>query len=1003
MQVGLGMLLSATMVGLGQVLIRRPLYRTYAQVLASGGIVVFFLSIYAAYNFYHLIGYGMAFTALTAAAVATSILALANRSEAVAVICLLGAFATPALIRDHTTVSEAGNLFRLYAYIAALDVWVLVLIRLRNWYSLAVVAFASTWVLFFGAGSIKGGGWMVEGVVTLFLGLACSMGLQALYSKQKTPDGQPITNTAATQQLGIGLILGGCLAFLVSSGLLLPSLGMLGLPDMIIPVMLLTVFLGSAVFMLPPLVENDRAIRQLFGSLAVLTLAVVMAMIVGIAAPTPHAQAPLAFGFSLFNYLIFLGVAGAMNRRAEGEEPAVALIAANLLFHLVMVFHVLEKVRLWSIPAYALWLPMAGGIALAAAVITVRHRQEQHVAPSALVVTAQVLPFCGLIGALIQASGEGAAPWPASGGLLFLVEFLLLSIAWIRLRSLFSPLPFRADLLATFGNAAVFFGLIAQSVRMATFNGVVLLAGYAFALAFYHAWIGMVVMRQAGDDLVRRLTCLGLAVAFFTIAIPLQMTYGVTGPIPPEQVPFAFGFALVSYLIFLGVACAMNRREEGEEPAAALIAANLLFHLVMIFHVLERTRLWGVPAFALWLPLAGGIALSAAGITTRRRRERQLVPSALVGAAQVLPVCGFIGALIQAGGPGSAAWPTSGGVLFLAEFLLLSAAWIRLRALFSPLSFRVDLLAAFGNAMVFFGLIAQSVRIETFNGVVLLAGYAVVMALYHAWIGAVVLRRTEDDLLRRLTYLGLAVTFLTIAIPLQLKASYITLTWAVEAGVLLWTGLRGNERRIRWYGLTLLLIAASKALFNDLTLVPQSSYLFLNPRMLSGASIIAVSSLSAWLLRRRRTPLPDEEQFVLPVLSIAANLFALLFVSVDLWDYVGRLWPASERQSAQQLALSLFWMVYAFGGILWGICRHSRTVRLFAMGLLYLSIGKVFLYDLSGLEPLARIVSFFTLGVILLLVSLLYTRFEARLQADEKADGGPTVSGKPPRTQPGMP
>jgi len=50
------------------------------------------------------------------------------------------------------------------------------------------------------------------------------------------------------------------------------------------------------------------------------------------------------------------------------------------------------------------------------------------------------------------------------------------------------------------------------------------------------------------------------------------------------------------------------------------------------------------------------------------------------------------------------------------------------------------------------------------------------------------------------------------------------------------------------------------------------------------------------------------------------------------------------------------------------------------MGLLYLSVLKVFIFDLSFLEQPYRIVSFFGLGLLLLLVSLLYTRFEGRLK-----------------------
>ena len=83
--------------------------------------------------------------------------------------------------------------------------------------------------------------------------------------------------------------------------------------------------------------------------------------------------------------------------------------------------------------------------------------------------------------------------------------------------------------------------------------------------------------------------------------------------------------------------------------------------------------------------------------------------------------------------------------------------------------------------------------------------------------------------------------------------------------------------------------------------------------------------------------------------------------------------------SRSKWSLSIFWSCYALVMLCVGIWRRLRLVRLFAMGLLYLSIFKVFLLDLSFLSTPYRIVSFFGLGVILLVVSLLYTRFEAQL------------------------
>jgi uncharacterized membrane protein len=57
-----------------------------------------------------------------------------------------------------------------------------------------------------------------------------------------------------------------------------------------------------------------------------------------------------------------------------------------------------------------------------------------------------------------------------------------------------------------------------------------------------------------------------------------------------------------------------------------------------------------------------------------------------------------------------------------------------------------------------------------------------------------------------------------------------------------------------------------------------------------------------------------------------------------------------------------------------------------ALLLLGLTIFKVFLFDLSSLEKLYRIISFIVLGAILLAVSFLYQRYRQRMA--EMVDGG---------------
>lgn len=62
-----------------------------------------------------------------------------------------------------------------------------------------------------------------------------------------------------------------------------------------------------------------------------------------------------------------------------------------------------------------------------------------------------------------------------------------------------------------------------------------------------------------------------------------------------------------------------------------------------------------------------------------------------------------------------------------------------------------------------------------------------------------------------------------------------------------------------------------------------------------------------------------------------------------------------------------------------GIVRRSKLLRVMALALLGLTIFKVFLFDLSSLEKLYRIISFIVLGLILLSVSFLYQRYRQRM------------------------
>ena len=97
--------------------------------------------------------------------------------------------------------------------------------------------------------------------------------------------------------------------------------------------------------------------------------------------------------------------------------------------------------------------------------------------------------------------------------------------------------------------------------------------------------------------------------------------------------------------------------------------------------------------------------------------------------------------------------------------------------------------------------------------------------------------------------------------------------------------------------------------------------------------------------------------------------------SIELQRYFGRRTPL-----AGDLALSVFWLVYAAALVRIGFQRDRKDVRSAGLAVAAGAGLKIVLYDLSNLEALYRIASFFALALIALAVAYAYNK-KARASA----------------------
>jgi len=110
-------------------------------------------------------------------------------------------------------------------------------------------------------------------------------------------------------------------------------------------------------------------------------------------------------------------------------------------------------------------------------------------------------------------------------------------------------------------------------------------------------------------------------------------------------------------------------------------------------------------------------------------------------------------------------------------------------------------------------------------------------------------------------------------------------------------------------------------------------------------------------------------------------LILFLLLNFEISDYFGKLnYVLMNISNAKQLVLSLGWLIYSVIAMYFGVLKRIKPLRKIALIILVLTILKVFIFDLSFLDQLGRIIAFMGLGVILLLLSFFYQKYSEQIK-----------------------
>ena len=260
--------------------------------------------------------------------------------------------------------------------------------------------------------------------------------------------------------------------------------------------------------------------------------------------------------------------------------------------------------------------------------------------------------------------------------------------------------------------------------------------------------------------------------------------------------------------------------------------------------------------------------------------------------------------------------------------------------------------------------------------------FAICMALVYASAAKLLMSRAMKSRREVLLLIAVALTFVTIAIPIQLHSNWITIAWAVEGVAILWAALEIGSLRLRAHAFALFALAFVKFLFWDTPYGYRGAFTpVFNQYFLSSLLMILCFLGAVYLYHRATQRNRIDGRVTKLVMALGAAIAFWILISIETHTFfvaralVQKVPADVEHQRwLGQMALSVLWAGYAAALAALGFVRRIATVRWAALALFALTVIKAMLVDIAQLREIYRIVVFFVLGILLLLVAWGYHR-----------------------------
>jgi hypothetical protein len=237
---------------------------------------------------------------------------------------------------------------------------------------------------------------------------------------------------------------------------------------------------------------------------------------------------------------------------------------------------------------------------------------------------------------------------------------------------------------------------------------------------------------------------------------------------------------------------------------------------------------------------------------------------------------------------------------------------------------------------------------------------------------------------------GAALFFITLIFPIEFERQWITVGWALEGAALCWLFRRIPHSGLRLASVALLLVVFVRLALNPAVLSyhPRAAFPILNWYLYTyGIATICLFAAARFLAPPRNRVLGYN---VLPLLYTLGTVLAFLIVNVEIADYFSTPGAAAltfqfSGNFGRDMSYSIAWGFFALLLLIIGMRNRTAPARYAGLGLLSVTVVKLFFHDLSQLDQLYRIGAFVVVAVIAIVASFLYQRFLAAAAKNDES------------------